>query len=60
MTTAQQPTTAPTSDTPMSTPGARGESRRTALPRTSTALPLVGLLGLVSLASAAALRLRRR
>jgi hypothetical protein len=59
-TTAQQTTTAPTSDAPMSTPGARGESRRTALPRTSTALPLVGLLGLVSLASAAALRRRRR
>jgi hypothetical protein len=33
-------------------------SARTSLPRTSTALPLMGLLGLISLAGAAALRFR--
>lgn len=33
---------------------------RTALPRTATALPLVGLFGLFSLAGAGALRLRRK
>jgi hypothetical protein len=58
--TPAQTTPAPTSDAPMSTQSARGKSTRTALPRTSTALPLVGLLGLVSMAGAAALRLRRR
>lgn len=33
--------------------------RRTSLPRTSTALPIVGLLGLMSLAGGAAVRFRR-
>lgn len=38
----------------------RDDDTRTALPRTSTALPLIGLVGLASLVGAASLRLRRK
>jgi hypothetical protein len=64
------PTTVPQSTAvtqrPIETPPAPAtstesvETRRTELPRTATVLPLVALLGLGSLAGAAALRLRRK
>ena len=50
----QQPTERPAAPAP------RAETTRTELPRTATALPLVGLIGLVSLGVAAAVRGLRR
>jgi hypothetical protein len=56
----QRPVDTPPSTPATSTDSVRTQPERTELPQTATPLPLVAVLGLVSLAGAAAFRLRRR
>lgn len=61
----ETPAPAPAAEVAVETPAPAAaaveiETERTELPKTATALPLVGLLGFASLAAAGALRLRRR